>query len=363
MIPAGRLRAIARSLVFCFLFCCTSVVLPRLAHAESVEITAKRIVGFDLNNLENDRFGAFRFVGGLVLQSDNQHFGSFSALRMTSDDVVTSVTDSGRWFQATLKRDPSGDPIGFEQARIAPIRDATGRSYLQKWNADAEALTFTKDAAYVSVEQIARVMRFELGGDLLETPSQNLTQALPGPPLERNFGLEALVTLPPLARGEAERILAISEYSLNSSGNIRAFVLDGDVWQELSVKPRDGYFITDANILPSGEILLLERKFSPARGAAIRIRKIDAQDVTPGAVLDGPHLLDLNRSHQIDNMEGLAVFAGPDGSTRIGMISDDNHFLLQRTLYLEFELMPQQAQFLPSSHRAPAWRRRRQFSR
>jgi hypothetical protein len=38
-------------------------------------------------------------------------------------------------------------------------------------------------------------------------------------------------------------------------------------------------------------------------------------------------------------MEGIDALTGPDGSTRIILISDDNHSFFQRTLFLEFKLL------------------------
>ena len=44
-------------------------------------------------------------------------------------------------------------------------------------------------------------------------------------------------------------------------------------------------------------------------------------------------------SYQIDNMEGLDVWRRGDGALIVSIISDDNHSILQRNLYLEFKLL------------------------
>ena len=43
-------------------------------------------------------------------------------------------------------------------------------------------------------------------------------------------------------------------------------------------------------------------------------------------------------AYQIDNMEGLDVWTRDDGALMVSMVSDDNHSILQRNLYLEFIL-------------------------
>ena len=58
-------------------------------------------------------------------------------------------------------------------------------------------------------------------------------------------------------------------------------------------------------------------------------------------MVDGDVLIDVDLSHQIDNMEGLDVVAMADDDIRIIVVSDDNHSILQRNLMLEFRLLPE----------------------
>jgi hypothetical protein len=39
-------------------------------------------------------------------------------------------------------------------------------------------------------------------------------------------------------------------------------------------------------------------------------------------------------------MEGLAIKPGPDGETLLLIVSDDNNSVIQRTLLLQFALVP-----------------------
>ncbi|MGO7309803.1 esterase-like activity of phytase family protein, partial [Rhizobium ruizarguesonis] len=72
---------------------------------------------------------------------------------------------------------------------------------------------------------------------------------------------------------------------------------------------RDGSFdITDGAFLPSGDLLLLERRFNMAEGIGMRLRRIQGTDIRPGAIVDGELLLEGHFHSQIDNMEGLDAF-------------------------------------------------------
>jgi len=92
-------------------------------------------------------------------------------------------------------------------------------------------------------------------------------------------------------------------------------------------------------LLPSGELLILERKFSWFTGINIRIRSLQLKSIAPGALVDGPVLFNADLGHEVDNTEGIDAHVTPDGETVLTMISDDNFSMLQRTLLLQFTLM------------------------
>ena len=50
-------------------------------------------------------------------------------------------------------------------------------------------------------------------------------------------------------------------------------------------------------------------------------------------------VIQVDMSYQIDNMEGLDVWRRDDGALIVSLVSDDNHSILQRNLYLEFKLL------------------------
>jgi len=128
-------------------------------------------------------------------------------------------------------------------------------------------------------------------------------------------------------------------FNLSAAGNIRGFLIGGPSPGGFTVHRTGNYDISDMALLPSGDILLLERKFSILAGAGIRIRRIPLAAVAPAAVLDGPAIFEADLGYEIDNMEGLDVHVTPDGDTVLTMVSDDNFSLIQRTLLLQFTLV------------------------
>jgi hypothetical protein len=165
---------------------------------------------------------------------------------------------------------------------------------------------------------------------------------VPLPPAARklpyNRGLEALVMVPkglPLAG----TLIALSERGLDHDGNLMAFLIGGPSPGQFSVRRSNNFDVSDAVLLPSGELLVLERKFSWLAGIGIRIRRIALKSVAPGAVVDGPSIFDADLGHEIDNMEGIDAHVTAEGETVLTMVSDDNFSMIQRTLLLQFTLV------------------------
>jgi hypothetical protein len=118
-----------------------------------------------------------------------------------------------------------------------------------------------------------------------------------------------------------------------------AFLVGGPTPGQFSVRRSDKFDISDATLLPSGELLVLERKFSLLVGVGIRIRRIPLAAVAPDAVVDGPVIFAADLGEEIDNMEGIDASVTPEGDTVLTMVSDDNFSLIQRTLLLQFTLL------------------------
>ena len=180
-------------------------------------------------------------------------------------------------------------------------------------------------------------MRFDYGKDGLLARGQQI----PVPPelkdLPFNQSLESLVFVPKKYRLRGT-LIAISELGLTEAGNIKAFLIGGRTPAQFAVKRTNDYSISDAAILPKGDILILERQYSSQRGVSMRIRRIRQADIRPGAVVDGPTIIEADKRYQIDNMEALSVHRTRSGETMLTLMSDNNQSSAQRTVLLQFVL-------------------------
>lgn len=310
------------------------------AAAEQAVVESRQITHFR-NGSEETRFGPFEFLGGIEMNApDERLFGAWSGLRMRADGrSFVGILDTGHWIWGALERDASGRINGLSGVSMEKMRNASGGTDPGKSRMDAESLALRQNDILVGFEQWHRVDVYS-GSDLSTArPRRSLPLPFPTSRLRGNGGLEALAVAPsgsPL-KGAA---VAIAEKSVDKNGRLYAGILDGPLKGAFSVVRRDDYDVTDGAFLANGDMLLLQRRFSLATGVAMRIARIAAADIRPGAVIEPQILLEAGSGYQIDNMEGLDVFTGPDGSTHVILVSDDNHSILQRNLMLEFRLLP-----------------------
>ncbi len=285
-------------------------------------------------------FGKLQFVGGLEMNSANGMLGAWSSIRFYPDQTrFIGVLDTGHWITGTIERGENGALSGISRVDISSMLDKNGDDHNEKWKMDSEGVALRGNQVLVSFEQRHRVDVYPANGFATSPPLKSLSILIPAKQLKSNLGLETLVVSPPDGPLKGAP-LVVAERSLNKQGNHLAAVLEGPQKGIFAVKRNTSFSITDGAFLPGGDLLLLERRFGLADGIGTEIRRIRAQDIKPGATVDGPVIFNAGAGTQIDNMEGLDVIAGPGGDTRIILVSDDNHSLFQRNLMLEFRLLP-----------------------
>jgi hypothetical protein len=275
-----------------------------------------------------------------VLTSSHPGFGGLSALRLdAAGERFTMLSDHGDWFTGRLVyRD--GLLERLDDVETAPILGTDGRPLASHGWFDTESLTFDGTTAYVGIERVNQIVRFDrfgqegvrAHGTPIAVPPQVRT-------LPHNKGLEALVFVPRGVKPLGGTLIAISERGLDAAGNQQAFLIGGPSPGLFTVHRTDNYDISDATLLPSGDLLVLDRKFSWAEGLGVRIRRIPLASIVPGAVIDGPVIFEVDLDDEVDNMEGIEVHRTAAGDTIITMVSDDNFSLLQRNLLLQFRLI------------------------
>jgi hypothetical protein len=303
----------------------------------SIEIIAKPITAFDHRDATRRQFGLLEFRGGLVLTSSFREFGGLSSLRVQPDgEHFISASDKGWWLRGRITY-AGARPAGIVEAEMAPILGPDGKPLAARRWYDTESIAQDGSTLYVGIERVHRIVRFYYGKDGLAARGQPIDMPPAARTLPNNKGIEALVFVPrglPLGG----TLIAISERGLDKEGNILAFLIGGLRPGTFTVRRTADFDISDAALLPAGDLLLLERKFSWTGGLFVRIRRIAQAEIKAGAVVDGPILFEADLGYEIDNMEGLSVHRSASGETVLTLISDDNFSALQRTILLQFTL-------------------------
>lgn len=279
--------------------------------------------------------GRAEFLGGQVLSAPSvDAFGGLSGLLLDGSTAL-AVTDRGAFVELSLERDSDGRILGVAEARIGRQAGLDGRP-LRSWSADAEALA--RDAVsgviWVAYERRHRI----LGRRSIDAEPLAEIDQLPTDMLSLNGGVEALAVAPDRA------VLAIVEDPDGELGDILGYRLALGDAQPFRIARSGGYAPTGLDFAPDGSLYLLERRASFWTGMAMRIRRFPAADVRAlqegGDLGRGEPVLTVLGAVVVDNMEGLAVEAGPNGAHLLTAVSDDNFSGLQRTVLLQFRHRP-----------------------
>lgn len=317
--------------------------LTRPAAAEVIDLPVvnRPFSQFTLGS-DTRTFGKLEFLGGLSYSSSNPLLGAVSAIRFREDrERFVAVLDTGHWLTGRIERDAEGRLSGLADLKTRSMFNSNGQDENVKSQMDAEGLAIGKGEVLVSFESLHRVDAYPDPGFMEARPSRRLALPFPRRELRNNQGMETLAMSPEAGPLGAVPV-TVTERSLDADGNVLAAVLDGPLAGTFAVTRNDPWDVTDGAFLPNGDLLLLERRFRLSDGVGMRIRRIDGGKIRPGAVVDGEVLIDVDLSHQIDNMEGLDVVVMAEDDIRLIVVSDDNHSILQRNLMLEFRLPQEQ---------------------
>lgn len=313
---------------FCFVGIPQATAAPLIVKVNPIEL--------DLEKPGRKFFGDLTFLSGFELTSGDSRFGGLSGLELSTDgDLLYAVSDHGYWLTARLHHNPQGRLTGLGPWKIAPLLTPDG-SIVSNYLRDAEALVRDRDGSFiVAFERAHRLWRYPRSTG----PFTSLPEPLPTPAelqnAPANGGIEAVTILPD------RRLLAFTERFENQDGSLKGWLIQKDKFFPLSYLQSDGFRPTDLATLASGDVLLLERRYSLISGVTVRIRLLSRGNLKAEARLEGKEIALLGPPLEVDNFEGLAVREDPKGGSFLYMISDDNYSILQRTLLLQF--------YLPSS--------------
>lgn len=283
------------------------------------------------------QIGVLTYVAGFQLTSNDAKFGGISGLSLRPDEgTLLAVIDTGLWFSARMIHGPDRVLRGLTGARIGTLVIESGRPVdkrTAKIDGDAEAVERLPDGGLlVSFERRHRILRYPSPA---ATPTGKPVQLSAPKGLQKvpsNSGFEALAPLPD------GRLLALSENHRNSQGDRVGWLYDKErrKAKKLSLRKAGLLKPTDLAVLPTGDVLLLERSYTPLAGPGARISFIPAGAIKPKARLEPKLLAEFSLPLTVDNFEGLAIAMAPRGGWHLYLVSDDNFNPLQRTLLLQF---------------------------
>ncbi len=309
----------------------TASLLAAVSTAQAEPIAVKSVpVPLSAADPAQVAVGALRYRGGLVLTSEHQRFGGLSGLRVSADGKrLEAVSDEGHWFTARLVYDRQGRLAGLADAEIGALLDPAGKPLRNKIEQDAEALTALPDGSrLVGFERHHRILRYPKS--LADVP-----QVFPPPPgLEQaplNEGLESLVAL------SDGSVLALTE-DMTEQGLLRGWLWRDGRWSTLRYRLNGAPRPSDATTLPGGDLLVLERSYSPLKGLHLRLVRVALRCIKPDGTLQPQEIAELRPPLTADNLEGVSVRRNEKGETIVYLLSDDNFSGLQRTLLMMFAL-------------------------
>lgn len=300
-----------------------------------------RAIPFETGFPGRTRFGRLEWLGTLELSSESPYFGGYSGIAVSADgSEFLAVSDAGSWLRGRIAASPEGVLTGVAGLTAGPLLGPDGKPLDTKSDADAEGIASASPGVlegntYISFERRHRIVVVNNGP---EGPGPVTRQVvLPPEALQAsaNAGLEAITVL----RGGPERgaLVAFAEKQLDQAGNHTGWLLGSSTPRRLSLKRIDEFDVTDAAALPDGGVVLLERCFPCPILTQMRLRRLSAEELVSGRLMEGETLLLAGQVYEIDNMEGIALHLDGQGRGILTVISDDNfNRRFQRTLLMRF---------------------------
>ncbi|MBT3810620.1 MAG: hypothetical protein HOF99_14050 [Rhodospirillaceae bacterium] len=283
-----------------------------------------------------DRVGRLVWRGGIEMNFDDPRFGGISAMEIDPGGrTLTALTDRGHRAELFLEYDLAGDLSAAKLIDLEPVTGAVGRSIEDDRNSDIEAIARMPNGGWlVAFERNHRLLHFPASFAPLRSSPRLL---MPPPRLERarsNRGIEAA------SETHDKKILLIAEDLPTSRAFTFAWLGNGAEWTPMAYTLFPPYKPTGAALLPNGDIVVIERRFTPPGDVGTRIARIARRSLRPGAPIQTTEIARLETPFVTENFEAVAARSAKRGQTLIYLASDNNFSDDQRNLLLMFELLP-----------------------
>ncbi|MDA0786046.1 MAG: esterase-like activity of phytase family protein [Proteobacteria bacterium] len=310
------------------LLACLFAVSPALADSTPIQLH---------NGLsEQDRVGRLVWRGGIEMIFADPRFGGISAMEIDPGGrTLTVLTDRGHRAELFLEYDLAGDLSAAKLVDLEPVLGAVGRSIDDDRNSDIEAIARMPDGGWlVAFERNHRLAHYPASFAPLRAAPRLL---LSPPGLERarsNIGIKAA------SETADKKILLIAEDLKTSRAFTFAWLGNGAEWTPMAYTLFPPYKPAGAALLPNGDIIVVERRFTPPSDVGSRIARIAQRGLRPGAPIQTIEIARLEPPFVTENFEAVTARSAGRGQTLIYLASDNNFSDNQRNLLLMFELLP-----------------------
>jgi hypothetical protein len=311
-----------------------AVLLPALLAcarpAQGQPVTAEPLLVRDGSLDADGRIGALRYMGGLVLSSGTVRIGGLSGLAVAPDgSSVIALADRARAYTMPLEYRPDGWLAGIGQVTMAELFGTEGERLRGDW-VDSEDLARLPDGRWVvtfEMQHRLRIHAADFSGPAEELP---LPEGVENPV---NKGFE---TIAALADG---RLLILAEGRQADDIPLHDGWIGGaEGWERLTYRAAADHRPVSATQLPSGDLVVLERRDPFLATIGGRLVRVPLDQVRAGAVLEGALVARLDAPTFADNYEGVAAWRDAEGRTRLLLVSDDNFMMLLRSVLVQFLL-------------------------
>lgn len=279
--------------------------------------------------------GRLTYLGGVQLKSRDPVFGGFSSM-LVDGDRFTLLSDGGN-----IVRFRMGADWQLRDVRFAELPDGPGAGW-QKEDRDSESMIVdpANGDILVGFEGANAIWRYDADFKIVRRHA--------APPVmakwDDNGGAEAMVRL------RDGSVVVFSETTKPPKGGGRRavrFAGDPTLQPKRGIAfvylPPSGYDPSDAALLPDGRILVLNRHLALPFAFSAKLVIIDPAAIRSGARIAGQEIATLAPPMNTDNFEGVAVTREGD-DTILWIVSDDNQFVLERSLLMKFRLEPEATQ-------------------
>ena len=268
------------------------------------------------------------YVSGLELNSNHEDFGGLSGLIIEDNNNFTTIGDQGIWMTGQLILNNNDELTSISNAKLGYLKSEKNIYLVQsgKLFTDAEAVELFNGKLVVSFERNHRILSYER----IEGVAQLFYDKMKLLDLPNNGGIEAMTSL------KDNSLIFISEDLVDSNDRIVGFRLYENKLSKIFVKKNGSFKPTDLSVLPSGDILMLERSFTPIKGAKARISLIKYQDIIESPLITPIYIDTISPPMIVDNFEGISSIKSNSGGYFIFILSDDNFNFLQKTILLQF---------------------------